>query len=971
MSRVLHLLRGVGALALLVGLVVGIPWALWHFIGWPLPHHLPSSGQMGHALDQQGIADQTLIDALAVVVWVTWAVLVVSIIVELPAALAGRHAPRLPVAGIFQPLTGRLVAAVLVALLTLAPRPNDGTAPGSLGGRLSAASGRQPVAAMVVKDTAVENTALRDAGLPDTPFDRAVLTASTRALPSVAAPTVSTAGAVASNETSGPSRTYVVQRGDTLWGIAEQQLGDPLLWSEIYVLNEGRPQLGGTSLTDPHWIDPGWTLLLPAGPTVAPPAPAPVPDPAAPTPPTSPTTPSTAPAIAPTTTPVTTSSPSAGPTTSTSPARVPVQSKSEAHGTGTTATSIRLPSGSIVAGSFAAGVLSALAAGRLRRRRRYRPQPPHPGRHVKVEPQPAGLRDLLLAVRAKGKDQDQDLAVEVRSEPPPMTAIPDDDALLRPDVIEVALRGDEVIRLGICDWPGLALSGPGAASTLRAWLAALITRNGPYGAEMLVVGTLGERLLPGLELPGLHRLKTVEGALSRLESEMIARTRQLDADGLADVIVHRTMSPEYPLPLVLMVTDLVPESLQSRWLSMASSATRLGIAALILIPPHAPEESQDSQGRIVIDEDGSILRVTPPALADLLEGGLIFELSVSETVDLLGPVASIHNDHEFEEPELLYAQSESGFFYGSFPDNSFSDSSALEVGTAEGAAGGSPPSNEHDEPGALSWPARGDPEPEPAPIRVELLGPALVEAWGEKVSSGLRASAYELLAWYALRPEGATAEAAIEALWPDASAKRGRERFWTALGNLRSRLHGPGEDGVEILSKVGEHYRPDPSVLDIDLWRFEAALTESTRASGGVHMVAALERAAVAFGGEFYPSADALWVEPVREDLHRRALDVHIRLAELYDEADRPDAAVGALERAIELDSICEDAYRRLIVLLARLGRTDAAQRAWRLLLGHLAELDLEPEVTTADLVHDLLNPRPTPADRQARPPRA
>jgi DNA-binding SARP family transcriptional activator len=949
-TRLGRLFKGIGALGLLTGLVVGIPWALWHFIGWPLPHHLPSSGQVGHALDQQGIADQALIDTLAVVVWVTWAVLVVSIIVELPAALAGRHAPRLPIAGIFQPITGRLVAAVLVAVLTLALRPSHAAVPGSLGGRLSAASGRQPVAAMIVKDTVTTDAARRDTAL-----DRAVLTASTRPLPSVAAPTAGTAGAVAPNETAGPLRTYVVQRGDTLWAIAEQQLGDPLRWSQIYQLNEGRSQPDGTALTDPHWIDPGWTLLLPAGPTGAPPAPVPSPPPAAT--PTSPTTASSSPVIAPTTTTVTASSPSTAPR-STASTGAPTPSKGGARGVSAAAAPIRLPSGSIVAGSFAAGVLSALAAGRLRRRRHYRAQPPRPGRHVKATPQPAGLRDLLVAVRATRHDHDEDLTAEVRRGPPPMTAIPDDDALVRPDVIEVAIRCGDVVRIGLCDWPGLMISGPGAASSLRAWIAALITRNGPYGAEILVVGPLGDQLFPGVDVPGLHRLETVEGALSWLESEMVARTRQLDDAGLTDVVAHRTMSPEYPLPLVLMVTDLVPQSLESRWLSMAASAPRLGIAALVLIPPHASVESPDSYGWIVVGEGGSIERVTPSALEELLEGGVIFELSASEAVDLLGPVASIHNDHEFDEPEPFDALSENGFF----------DGGALEVGAAEGSGGGTPPFAEHNDAGALRWPDPGDPEPEPAPIRVELLGPALVEAWGEKVSSGLRASAYELLAWYALRPEGATAEAAIDALWPDASAKRGRERFWTALGNLRSRLHGPGEDGVEILSKVGEHYRPDPSALDIDLWRFEAALTQASRAEERVGIVAALERAAAAFGGEFYPSADALWVEPAREGLHRRALDVHIRLAELYSEDGRSDAAVAALERAIELDSICEDAYRRLIVLQAGLGRTDGAQRAWRLLLGHLAELDLEPEAATADLVHEVLIPPPRSAGARARP---
>jgi hypothetical protein len=97
-----------------------------------------------------------------------------------------------------------------------------------------------------------------------------------------------------------------------------------------------------------------------------------------------------------------------------------------------------------------------------------------------------------------------------------MTAIPETDALVHPDVIEVGIRNDEVVRLGFCEWPGLNVAGPGAPSVLRAWLAALLARNGPYGAEILVVGPLGDRLFPALELPGLRRVETAESALSRL-----------------------------------------------------------------------------------------------------------------------------------------------------------------------------------------------------------------------------------------------------------------------------------------------------------------------------------------------------------------------------------------------------------------------------------------------------------------------
>jgi DNA-binding SARP family transcriptional activator len=945
-ARVGRVVRGLVAFGALAALVAGIPWALWHFIGWPLPHHVPSIGEVLHALNQRGIPDQALLDALAVVVWITWASLVVSIAVEVPAALSGRHAPRLPLAGMFQPVTGHLVAAVIVAGLTLAPRPTHASAPGSLSGGPSSPTVRRPVAALVLKDAIpFKDAVLTDASSPLTPATPTVPAISAEAN---AAPTSATAPSLP----AGASTTYVVQRGDTLWGIAERQLGDPLRWAEIYRLNEGRPQPGGRTLTDPHWIDPGWTLVLPTtAASTVPSAPAPPPPATVPAPPPAPTQPAAAP---PPTIP---------------PPRSAANDDTQAHASGNAPTPglhqplpttehpgssagplsppwLALPSGSRLGASFVAGVLSALAARRLRRRRRYRPQPPQPGRRPADPTSSAGLHDLLGAVRNTTHDPDDEFNAAVHAPPVPLTAIPDDDAILHPDVIEVASRGDQAVHLALCDWPGLTLAGPGVESVLRAWLAALVARNGPYGAEILVTRPLGDRLFPGVDLPSLRRVENMEAVLSWLETAVIGRTRRLDDADVPDAAAHRRQSPEYPFPVLVAVAVAVPGALDVRWHAVLKVASRLGMAALVITNDTG---AGPSDPRLVVGEDGSMAHVAPPALAELLEASRLFGLTASDGVDLLTPIAAVHND-EPEEPEVPLAE----------PDG---NAPAVAASGEGGRA-----SVEAADTLTVVWPAVPADASEPAPIRVSLLGPACVEAWEEEINSGLRASAYELLAWYALHPDGATAEAAIDALWPDASPQRGRERFWTALGNLRSRLHGPTKDGVEILTKVGEHYRPDPAVVDIDLWHFEAALTTAARAGNPAEVTAPLELAVAAYRGDFYPNGDALWVEPVREDLHRRALDAQLRLAELYADHGRPDAAIAALEQAIELDPICEDAYRRLITLLAHLHRDDAAQRSWRLLQGRLAELDLEPEDKTARLVHELFPSRPTSIrDLQAR----
>lgn len=230
--------RGLGALVLLGVLVVGVPWCLLHVAGSPLPASIPDPDQVWAALTSRD--DGTLLlGMLKYVAWGGWLLFVASIVADLLARARGLQVPRL---GPQQRFATQLVGAALA--LSVAVPGTAAATPAPAG----------PAAASVTVSTPLAVSATGPQGGADWRTSLAQAGSPARNPSPSAAPV---------SERSEAFTRYTVLRGDCLWDIAWNELGDPERWPELYDASRHLRQPGGQRITDPDHIEPGWTVLVP------------------------------------------------------------------------------------------------------------------------------------------------------------------------------------------------------------------------------------------------------------------------------------------------------------------------------------------------------------------------------------------------------------------------------------------------------------------------------------------------------------------------------------------------------------------------------------------------------------------------------------------------------------------------------------------------------------------------------------
>jgi DNA-binding SARP family transcriptional activator len=778
--------------------------------------------------------------------------------------------------------------------------------------------------------------------------------------------------------------TYRVLPGDSLWRIAERELGSGFRWREIYRLNEGTRFSDGRSLTDPHLIYSGWVLELPKtreAPvrgghqdrherrTTEEPA---EPNGSSPAPPSERRTPA-----------------SESPTPHTQPGSDSGQDGNQTEPSPSPEPTVELPSGLLVAASFASGLLTAHLLGRLHRRRSRRltgiesVEPsatpdlirdlrragasemagpievaldavidawleqarcwPHvigaieSAKHVSVVLADVGVElpassGGTLSPRIRFAQTGRFVLAEVDG-PFPLRLRRSRTPLERCLLVPLGRAPDgSVVYVSITGLGSVVVAGPNASDLIAQLVLAAATQGGSEELRLVVVGG-GEQITRLRQLPQVQSAcgwQEAAPAMRDVELELLRRARLFLQEGVDDISAHLAEHSDEQLPALIVVCDEPPQTLAGVIEAIGQQGASVGAA--VLTGRAAP-----NTGRLVVHVGASIKLESDLPLPILLE-----------------PL-SLDASAQQEAIEVIRAA------YPAEPD----EASGRSVETVESDAPPPVTVRTATSPRPLVErkrqfpPSREPPAPAPDVMTIRCLGPFEISRGDTPMRTGWKAKGRELLAYLAANPSGAPKERIVDELWPEVDPRTASARFDRYASLVRSLARGM-EDSRIYVERVGESsYRLEQGVWWVDAWEFERLIVDAERGDDSAKAVTGFRDALSLYHGEFCDDAYYPWLDSVRERFRNVFVEASTRLAYLLSTAEQHDEALSILDRAIKADPLCEDLIRRAMGIEAALGRRAAAITRYRKLEATLDEqLGVGPDPETQILIQRLVRPK-------------
>jgi DNA-binding SARP family transcriptional activator len=974
LAATLRFVRGLLAFVVLLALVAGLPWALVHFVGWPLPNHVPTWDEIQATL-LNPMSAQFLLNTLAVLCWIVWFFFALDVLRCTIDAARGITWPQVRPPG---PLHGLAAALIGTIVLTLLGNRTPYTAPTPTTAALTADLTPAAVVAPLTPGPATTAVAPQAAVVPATTLmiDRA-------------APAPPGMVQVTEEVRLPHDGTY-----DSLWRVAERIYGPGggSRWPELFQLNRGVEQPDGRALTKPNLVRPGWkiTAYIPAPPEVHPPGeqqPQVPPQQPPPPPPTS-----TAPTTPPSTQPV--------PNTTPAPA---TPDQAGEHREDQAEPGLDLLTGVFVSLGLAGAITAATVSARMWRRRRYRI-----GSGDRADLQ-RPIAPVVRALRAAHDRDDGDQQpgddvefVDLAPAPPRIhvTAAgalePDDEPV--PVPTRVGVRGGRELALNLASTRGLGLAGPGATAAARALLLHLLTEQQPgEGICVLVPADDLHLVFDGADVENLpsivHVVASLDAALDEMEAALLTRTRHA---------IEETESQLTPASLVLLASP-APHA-DRRLQAVLDNGSTLGLAGVLL--------GQWRPGATVrVRHDGTV-SATSPGLGDALADTRLFSLPTTDATELLavlrdaeGPAdlatpdyaTSGLGDDEHAPPEYSRDDDRDAFPTSPVPEQrsvdemtqlestrpleqednqqpspglQLLDSQPIPVDVQPKGPASATPDDTDDrrtaaedvEPAADQAQAAEEPRkrdnddgsaPQP-PLVVRVLGRLHLALRGDEghheLSGALTPKQRELLVYLALHPQGVRREVLNEAVWPDSRPPRPYNSFHNTLSMLRRALTDATDGRINnlVLNDDGRYQLNDELVV-VDYWQLQHALQAPRLTDAQAQAQAQLHDAIALYQGDLAEDLLVPWIEPIREATRRDVLDALGTLIRAHGDSD-PETMLTLLERTRKLDRYNEGVYRDIIRTQARLDQYAAIPRTLALLTTTLDEIGQRPSPDTLNL---------------------
>ncbi|MCE7007087.1 hypothetical protein LWC34_30295 [Kibdelosporangium philippinense] len=917
-----RVVRGVLAVVVLVALVAGLPWALAHFVGWPLPDHVPTWDEIQATL-LNPMSPQFLLDSMTVLCWIVWFFFTVDVLRCAVDAARGITWPQVRAPG---PLHGLAAALIGTIVLTLLGNRTPYTAAATASAALASDLARVAVTAPLTPGRAAHTVAQLPAPVQHTSLviDRA-------------APAPAPAGMVQVTE-----EVRLPQNGiyDSLWRIAERIYGPGggNRWPELWAQNRGVIQPDGRVLTKPGLIRPGWKITAhvpalnpeqnvpstPEGSADGPPSP----------PPSTPQTPTTQPTT-------------------------PAGQQETANNDAEAGPGIDLATGAYVSLALAAFVASAVASAHLLRRRRYRiGSGDRDDLEESIAPVVRALRTACppaMPVELASDDMTTSTCDRIREVLPAHESGDPTDAIL------IGVRNGRETALNLAAARGLGLVGPGASAAARALILHVLTiQKQRRGVRILIAepdvnSVLGGQVIDDFPTP-IVVVPTLDAALDELETTLLAR------------LVENENGVELP-PIHVLVGKSTPHA-ERRLQAVLDNGSTLCISG-ILIGQWRPGAT------IRVREDGTVTAASPGP-ADALAGSRLYNVSAEDLRDLL---ALLHNAEGTESSTPVLPNVPGNEPRGDHTD-AFDSTALLDellafeslhllepeaMNNASGPKATSPPverprtlvSNElsrvgprFDEPGVLEQPMEAL-----KPLELRILGPVELtvrrDSSADDITSLLTPKQREVLVYLALHAGGVRREPLNDAVWPNSPSVRPYNSLHTALSLLRRSLANATDGAVTDLVMRNEgRYQLDSNLVNVDYWHFRETL--ALIELNDEHSLDVVERALTIYRGDLGANLGPLWIEASREAVRRDLLDALGAVIRQQTVLDLP-RVLSLLESVRKLNPYNESIYRDIIRVQARLGQVEAVERTLRLLTTTLNQVGEKPTpetVNLAELLH-------------------